>query len=302
MSNNKCKLCNKSVGKKIKLFCGQCRSHVHLECGNVSEVDARLMLQERKPWTCEVCSEENNRSTRRSTTYSVRSPNTRDDCFDELKSMLRVLQNEVREMRTAMDFINEKYEEERKRNKIMADMFSEISKDNQILKEKVKNLEAALSNQENDKIRRNICVTGLINNNDEKVVIDDKLSKLFTHLSLPTSKNDFELAKKYNTGNGTKVVLTVANSDLRERILRARSQKKNITAKSAGLGESDSPIYIGEEMTKETYKLFKKAKGLKGVGFRFVWYRNGKILARKREGDDLVVIKGESQLNDLLSD
>lgn len=66
-----------------------------------------------------------------------------------------------------------------------------------------------------------------------------------------------------------------------------------------GLGD-DAPLFMDEELTSETYKLFKKAKNLKLSGYKYVWHKNGTVLARKDDGDKYVIIKDETFLDGLL--
>ena len=204
-----CTICNKSLGKKRKLNCGRCNGCFHLECGKVSEVDARLMQQEKTPWNCEDCIK--TLADRRSTIYL---PHSDSENFNELKSMLRDLQSEVRDMRLAMDFLNEKYEDERKRSKIMSDMFTEMTKDNVILKEKVSRLESALSLQENSKVKNNLCITGLVGENDSTEVKQQKVSKLLDYLQVQTREDDIKNFKQINTKSGPKIIITVANPNI----------------------------------------------------------------------------------------
>lgn len=296
MTNGKpCKVCNRNTGKKIRLICGQCKGYFHLECGNVSEVDARLMQQEKTPWKCEECTRRGT-TQRRSTIYDVHNQDS--DGIGEVKSILRDLQSEFREMRAAMDFLNEKFEEERKRSKIMSDMFTEISKDNVLLKERVEKLELALNTQQANNIKKNICINGLINN-DEKTNAKQKTLKLFSYLD--ATENDLESIKLLDTKSGIKVVATLVDDTAKERILGARARKGKITRRTVGIGLEDTVIYVSEELTKDLYSLFKSAKKLKDVGYKYIWHRNGKVLVRKQEGDKTIFIKSQNFLNELLA-
>lgn len=297
MASKQCRACHKNIGRRIKLQCGRCSGYFHLDCGNVSEVDARLMQAEKTTWTCNDC---DTQRSRRSSMF-IPSPKTNGDDMTELKNMIRELQTEVREVKRSMDFINEKYEEEKKRNKIMSDMFAEISQDNQILKERVHKLESVLNNQNLSKIKQNLCISGFPLNGDNKKASPDDLVKLCTALNVPVTINDFEAIRQFNTQNGIKVTVTLKNLELKNQILIARSKKGKINPVKCGLGTSEAPIFIDEELTKETYNLFKKAKALKELGYKYVWHRNGKVLMRKNDGDNAVHIKNDAALNELLA-
>lgn len=217
MTNTKqCKLCNKNIGKKFKLNCGRCSGYFHLECGKVSEVDARLMQQEKTPWECDKC-----KNSRSSLLHRQSSP-LKEDGINELKSIQRELQNELWDMRQSMDFLNDKYEEEKKKSKIMSDMFTEISKDNQLLKEKVMKLERVVNSRDSKNIKVNICIT----DNNEKKSASDKIVKLFQYLNVPVTVNDFKIVNYFENNSGIKLLVTLSSIELKNNILKARSRKK----------------------------------------------------------------------------
>nr|CAH7720365.1 unnamed protein product [Callosobruchus chinensis]CAH7731123.1 unnamed protein product [Callosobruchus chinensis] len=81
-------------------------------------------------------------------------------------------------------------------------------------------------------------------------------------------------------------------------ILKARSAKGKITSRNCGLGDSTTPIYVDEELTKETYALFKKAKQLlREKGYKYVWHREGRILARIADGNNVIWVKNQTVLD-----
>lgn len=294
-----CKACRKNLSKgSLKLQCGRCCAYFHLDCGGVTEVDARLMQVQKTPWNCREC--EDNSARRISLQLSsARSPG---GDLQELKFMIREMQSELREVRQSMDFINQKFEEERERNKIMTEMFSEMSKENKTLRLRVEQLERAVNIENTKKIQQNICLSGFPLNKDNgtKVAAND-LVNLFSSLGVSVSQDEFVKVTQFTTKAGAKISVTLRDIELKNRILAARSKKGKITPRICGLGLSDVPIFVDEELTKEAYTLFKKAKGLKNSGFKYVWHRNGKILARKNDGDNVLVIKSEDVLNELIS-
>nr|CAH7723888.1 unnamed protein product [Callosobruchus chinensis]CAH7724521.1 unnamed protein product [Callosobruchus chinensis]CAH7737092.1 unnamed protein product [Callosobruchus chinensis]CAH7742699.1 unnamed protein product [Callosobruchus chinensis] len=126
--------------------------------------------------------------------------------------MIKELQSDMKELRRSVEFISEKYEEEKKRNKVVSDMLVEITKDNETLKQEVNRLKNVLQ------------------------------------------------------------------------------------------GDSTTPIYVDEELTKETYALFKKAKQLlREKGYKYVWHREGRILARIADGNNVIWVKNQTVLDSLLN-
>lgn len=297
MTLRNCYLCKKSIGKRMRLHCGTCKGLFHLECGNVTEMEARIMREDNSPWHCTDCTRS---VARRSSTHfsllNTSSPKLHND--NELKSLIRELQSEVKEMRKSMDFLNEKYEEELKRSKVLSEMVSEVSKDNQELKREVQKLKAVLNVNESAKIRNNICVTGLLSSlrTENK---EASLMKLFQSLCPEVKESDVDNIHHISVKNGVKSIITMKSVDLKQRLLRSRVSKGKITARDSGIGDSAAPIYIEEELTKESYLLFKKAKQQLKDNYKYIWHRNGNILVRKADGERYIVIRSVIDLDEI---
>lgn len=136
------------MGRKKKLQCGQCQLYYHMSCGNITEVEARIMQAEKNPWICEICAASTRSTSRKSMNMTSRNSSfleastelDRDRrrsvlCSDqsrspdpELKLVIRALQDEVRELRKAMEFFNEKYEEEARRAKFLTEIVNQIKR------------------------------------------------------------------------------------------------------------------------------------------------------------------------------
>lgn len=317
-----CKSCNKAVGKKLKLQCGRCNGYFHLACGSVTEVEARIMQEEKSSWNCDACNTilvPRRQSTlfrqsdaghdrdelfgdrdRRSTIF-IPEANVKRSSDTELIALIRELQTEVREMRRSLTFFNEKYEEESRRGKILSDMVSEISRDNEELKKEVQKLKVTLNVQENLKLKNNLCISGLFESSDQVKTEEKRIVQLIQNLCPEVKESDFESLRHIKVNNGIKSVVIMNSLELKKSILKARARKGKITLRNTGLGEKTTPVFIEEELSKETYLLYKKAKQqLLERNYKFVWHRNGRIMARKNEGERYIVIRNESDLNALV--
>lgn len=313
-----CKSCKRSVGKKFKLQCGDCKGYFHLDCGGVSEVDARLMQAEKTPWSCSLCC---NMSRRQSSLFqpAVNPDNARrqsvlfthaDGTIDrhreeqgegELKMMIRELQNELREVMKTMEFFNARYEDEKKRTKVLSDMVTEMSRDNQLLRQEINRLKVIVDIEQNVRIQKNICITGLMDANDQHANINEKLFELCGNIGVHVSASDVESSRKITTKGGVKAIICLKTLEIKQKIMQARAKRGKLTVNNTGLGESSRAIYIDEELTKDMYILFKKTRAaLKEIDYKYVWHRNGRILARKMDGDQPIVIRSEVDLENLL--
>ncbi|CAG9771551.1 unnamed protein product [Ceutorhynchus assimilis] len=303
-----CKKCEQSIAKSsLKLLCGDCRGYYHLRCGKVDEVDARIMIENKAPWRRPLCENDieidNLRKTQQRksllVTQQSSSPSRSTEEL-ELKEMIRDLQKEMRECRKSVDFISQMYEEEKKRTKALSVMVNEISRENRTLKEEVEKLKSVRNKEENKKLDKNLCITGLISDESDKENLQNKLHSLFQALEVTVPESEYKVLENIETRNGMKTVISLENKDKKYVILKARAKKGKITTSSVGVGDENTPIYINEDMSKDTYTLFKKAKELKNVDYKHVWHRDGKILARKNDNDKPVHIKNEAMLDELL--
>lgn len=60
-------------------------------------------------------------------------------------------------------------------------------------------------------------------------------------------------------------------------------------------------IYVNESHTSLSYRLFKKAKALKELGFQFVWIRSSRVFARKTAESKVIPINNDDVLEKLLN-
>ncbi|KAI5632039.1 baculovirus FP protein domain-containing protein [Phthorimaea operculella] len=82
------------------------------------------------------------------------------------------------------------------------------------------------------------------------------------------------------------------------------SRKKSIIAKEI-IPNLDSqvgstPVYIREAMTPFNKKLFWMAKQELKPAFKYVWFKDGKILVKKQENSKLFVLRNECDIDNLL--
>lgn len=301
----KCSICQKNVSKGVlKLQCGVCKLHFHLECGKVSEVDARLMAVEKRSWSCEACKKlansplSNSFPGRRSILVS-QPADVRIDAISELKDIVKQLQHENKEIIRSLDFLTNQFDEEKKRSKVLEDMVVDLTKENQGLRSEVDKLKIISNQEETRKVANNLSITGLITKEDSKEEALEKTIKLFSFLETPISSTDVLDFKQVPTKTGVKAIATI-KTEHKRKILGSRSKKGKLTLRNTKFSESDQRIFVDEELTKETYNLFKYSKQLKGVGYKYVWHRDGKVLARKNDESKIIAIRNEGHVRDLM--
>ncbi|XP_030751752.1 uncharacterized protein LOC115879200 [Sitophilus oryzae] len=210
------------------------------------------------------------------------------------------LQDENKEIIRSLDFLSEQFDEEKKRSKVLEDIVGEITKENQVLKAEVDKLKSVSNTVQMKKIENNLSITGLTAKEETQEQALIKTLTLFSFLDTPLTSNDISNFRQVPTNSGTTVIVTV-KPEHKKLILQSRGRKGKLTLKNTKFSDSNDRIFVDEELTKETYALFKKAKEeLRGVGYKYVWHRDGKILSRKNDDSKVVAVRNESHLKDLL--
>lgn len=119
-------------------------------------------------------------------------------------------------------------------------------------------------------------------------------------LALKLDLNDFsetDIAAVHRLPSGPNkiapILVQVHKVSIEEQCICART-------KLPQLAEEDSfpRLYINENLTRANKELYRLAR-LKGKekGFKFVWTRNGRVLARKEEGRPIIHIDSKADLD-----
>lgn len=169
-----------------------------------------------------------------------------------------------------------------------------------VLKAEVDKLKSVSNTVQMKKIENNLSITGITAKEETQEQALKKTLTLFSFLDTPLTSNDISNFRQVPTKSGTKVIVTV-KPEHKKQILQSRGRKGKLTLKNTKFSDSNDRIFVDEELTKETYALFKNAKEqLRGVGYKYVWHRDGKILSRKNDDSKVVAVRNESHLKDLL--
>lgn len=227
----------------------------------------------------------------------------------------------VEEVKTSQAFISDKYDEiVAAHGKIEAEMASVVKTTDDHEQELV-DLNLSLSDMkkrlrvaEQVALKNELIVNGVPKSlqMDEAIIITKVAAAVGVQL-LPS-----EISKVYRVRNGM-IHVDFNNSKARNDLLAARKGKSlyldevfdlspENTAQSPSSGPS-SPLYrknhvqlfINENLTRETRFLFRKAKGLRSHGFKFVWCNNGVIYCKRDETTQLHIIDSVEDVRKLHS-
>ncbi|KAI5643738.1 hypothetical protein NE865_04330 [Phthorimaea operculella] len=81
------------------------------------------------------------------------------------------------------------------------------------------------------------------------------------------------------------IILRLARRAPRDTFLRNARVRRNLTTSDMGLPGAANRVYVNERLTGQNKLLFKRAKDEKKIkNWKYVWTKNGKVLAKQGEG------------------
>lgn len=318
----KCAKCSKLVTKKSPgLQCSKCSKWIHAQCALITtdQLNA-LNITDSVDWKCRSCA-----GSGRPKRLSCIMPDAdeEDGTDTELqqqgvnsgeinKQLLGEIRREIREairmeLQQSLSFFSDKIDEyEEKIGKYEQDIRL-VEKQNYELKNTCKNLDLR-----NDVLeqRLNSLEQTLINNNVEicgiKEDINEDLQEIVKSLCAKIGQKPEDVAKIYrkkskqqktnNQAIRPPAITVVLREGCREQWL-SKAKASSISCRDVGAA-GDGRVFLREALTPATAYLLWNAKAeLKEKHhFKFVWIKNGTIIARKEENEKFHVIRS---LNDI---
>jgi len=74
----------------------------------------------------------------------------------------------------------------------------------------------------------------------------------------------------------------------------------SVNSNSSTINKSSSRIFINEHLSKFNNHLLNHAKSLKNRGYKYVWYKFGKILVKETDSSETILIKNYNTVDDLI--
>lgn len=136
-------------------------------------------------------------------------------------------------------------------------------------------------------------------------VEDDAISavkKIAQIVEVPIEESDLVSVQRQTYNNKESAIIAKFKSMEKRRAFVRASKQKKLSSQMFGYTGEVRPIYVDEQLTSQTFKLFKETKKLKRIGVKFVWIANGEVLIRETEQAKIHSIKQQSQLTELEND
>lgn len=314
-----CGECDTRVAKQCpNLQCVECKRWYHsVTCTKITEVEERLLFEQKKPWSCKKCKRLtlNGLGGQNSNGQSFSNLNRRissipegkdlDSIYSlllEMKTEIAVIHNDMGEIKTSLEFLNGMYEEQRQINKVMSDMIEETRCENKKLREELSLVQSKLLEMEADKVSTKLMINGAFDKEDTEGVLFEKSLKVLSFVDTSINKEHLVNIKTIPVKNKAPVVcVSLKNSEMVKNIIKKRREVEVLNTQTCGINASNAKVYINEHLSDITYNLLKEAKKCKDHGFKFVWYQNGSVLLRKKDGDKIIKVRNTLHLEKILS-
>lgn len=309
-----CSKCTTKIDVEEYAKCGECSKYYHFDC-SITENSYNKITRSKKIWKCIICSggaETRFRTGSSSTTATNKDIIPQPELVD-IKKMLEIInfkingleliKSEIQELNKTVTFLSHQYDavllkldENNKVVKEHTNIIKELQEKNQDKDIIIFNLREKLENIEQYSRNKNIEINGVkeLPHEDCKEIVVN----IAKELDLNISKNDIDIAHRLHTSKvniSRSIVVQFKTRTIREQIAHKRFMvvsNKDINGTPIG-----SKIYINEHLTTYYKNLIRQAKiKQRETGFKFVWFRNNKLLARRTEDSPVIWIQNEEDI------
>nr|CAI5836230.1 unnamed protein product [Callosobruchus analis] len=291
-----CGKCNTNITKyQYSLKCaGKCGNWFHKKCSGLTS-EQFLAFEKRQTdekWVCSSCAVDTDDSPEDTDNEDSENPSNKD--------LLKVINLRFQELEKAVSFNGEIMEALQETLTSMKEENKHLKKEQKRLRSRVDELEKEIGymkkkiiKEEQEERKKNVIVTGIKGDNDAEANIKKVLTKLgedkedYKVSVLPTAKP-----------NSSVIIVQFSTAEKRNKVLEKR-KKNALTCQNCGVSEMPTPIYINEDLSRPTRDIFRKARELRTVGFKYVWCKNSQVYVRKMDGDQAIKINSLSEIESL---
>lgn len=220
-----------------------------------------------------------------------------DKKFETLKKdIFTKIDLQTSETSKSIDFISAQYDEIIKKievsnniNRVLQTDFEKIKKDQTGINIIIKKLEIRLSDMETLTKSNSLEIAGIPQQNREQPleIVKKVAAAAGIHL-LHTDITDVTRVSDRRNGAPPKLLVVFSDKRKRDSLLDKKKEINYNEIKDL----ATSPIFIGEELSPYHKEILWKAKQLaKEKNYQYVWYKQGKIMIRKKQDDKIIYIK-----------
>ena len=97
------------------------------------------------------------------------------------------------------------------------------------------------------------------------------------------------------------IIVTLTSRAARDTVITKKRVRRVLLQRDICGNDSDRGVYVNELLPKNTYELLKITKSIaKEKSYKYVWVRDGHIRVRRSDGEPIVHIDSETDLDRLI--
>lgn len=306
---NTCSSCGDQFNDGVQ--CTACMKWLDFSCAQLTEVGwRRLGEQRRSDWKCPTC-----RSSPLPSPTS--NPISMDILFTEIRELkqqltslpaliegVRVVKDELRELKNSNEFISNKLDEFSKQ---MSDIQKRMKKFDK-LDQKVHSLEADvltlksnLSDQDQRSRLNNVEIKGVpLKKGENLFSIVESICKT-TGTGFCKSQINFLHRSPLHGTNEKSIIVSFLNRYVKDEFIASARSYKDLSAADLGYTSAKQRVYVNDHLNGALKMLLNKTKSkTKDTNYKYVWVKHGKIHVRKSDTSPVLIIANELDLNKLI--
>lgn len=223
---------------------------------------------------------------------------------------LKPIKDELLEIKESMNFINNQYEDIKSENEDYKRKIIELETQNKVLNATVNDLNNRVNQIEQHSRQNNVelqCVPEHINENLVSIV--NELGKTVGCILKDGDILHCTRAAKLNrtSPRPRSIIVQLASPKLRDMLLastikfnKGKLPENKLNSTLLGVSGKPTPVYVAEHLSPTNKTLHAAARTkAKGIGFKYVWVRNGKIFMRRSDETDYVLVKNMDHLKNI---
>ncbi|CAG4989971.1 unnamed protein product [Parnassius apollo] len=254
----------------------------------------------------------------KSTAISTSASSTPDLPTSDLANELKLLRQDIKEMRndmqefrgtmtnllTAINACNQRLDCLEARMEVV-DKNSQIKTSNDIsfFEKTITDLKIDLNDRDQELLGNDIEVSGIPEDKNERsthivLAVATKLGVALEDRDIVSAERAGLLRREQNeTSRPRPIVVQLALLVHRDSLLAVARVRRGCTTVGLGLNSVDCPFYVNERLTRHNRQPFYKVRTeAKRNNWKYVWTRQGKVFARRENGEPHHRVRFESDL------
>lgn len=318
-------MCKQPVNRNMKngILCGQCKCLFHGKCVGLGETEIDEFKN--RTWSCSECIAKLRfqRSNSDSTPVKVNQSSNSTGSFidletfnksiDELKLLISTgnkslredLTETIRDCSAKIDRACETLAKQADLIKKQQSSIERLTEENMELRKRVEDVTNQMDDLEQYSRRNTVEIYGVPSEPEEDVA--EIVVNVCKSVGVDVSKNSIDachrLRKRENRPTAGIAVRFVRRDDV-EDLIQGRKTMGDLNTQHIGFAGEPKPVYVNRSLTARRRLLFAKAKKVqREKGFKFVWTdMNGNVRMKFKEGDKVIKIYSEKDLQDIMDE